>query len=64
MFWLWIEIEIVAYHPLDIAATLTPKSNKDRQWKAEWVFSIYNLYRKKPLLSISDKIQIPEPMKL
>ena len=38
---------LLAYHHLDIAATLTPKSNKDRQWKGEWVFSIYNLYNRR-----------------
>ncbi|RTY80658.1 TonB-dependent receptor [Flavobacterium sp. LS1P28] len=42
-----------AYHHLDIAATLTPKSNKDRQWKGEWVFSIYNLYNRKNAASIN-----------
>ncbi|MFV5695683.1 TonB-dependent receptor [Flavobacterium sp. LB3P122] len=42
-----------AYHHLDIAATLTPKSNKDRQWKSEWVFSIYNLYNRKNAASIN-----------
>ncbi|MFV8271039.1 TonB-dependent receptor [Flavobacterium sp. GT2N3] len=44
-----------AYHHLDIAATLTPKSNKDRQWKGEWVFSIYNLYNRKNAASINFK---------
>ena len=44
---------LLAYHHLDIAATLTPKSNKDRQWKGEWVFSIYNLYNRKNAASIN-----------
>ena len=44
---------LLAYHHLDIAATLTPKSNKDRQWKGEWVFSIYNLYNRKNSASIN-----------
>ena len=41
------------YHHLDIAATLTPDSNKNRQWKGEWVFSIYNLYNRKNAASIN-----------
>ena len=41
-----------SYHHLDIAATYTPKRNKDRKWKAEWVFSIYNLYGRKNAASI------------
>jgi hypothetical protein len=47
------ENRLPAYHHLDIAATLTPKSNKDRQWKGEWVFSIYNLYNRKNAASIN-----------
>lgn len=42
-----------AYHHLDIAATLTPKSNNNRQWKGEWVFSIYNLYNRRNAASIN-----------
>ncbi|OXA87272.1 TonB-dependent receptor [Flavobacterium hercynium] len=34
------------YHHLDISATLTPRKNKNRNWKGEWVFSIYNLYNR------------------
>ncbi|MGO4905281.1 TonB-dependent receptor [Flavobacterium sp. W20_MBD1_R3] len=47
------ENRLPSYHHLDIAATLTPKSNKDRQWKGEWVFSIYNLYNRKNAASIN-----------
>lgn len=47
------ENRLPAYHHLDIAATLTPKNNKDRQWKGEWVFSIYNLYNRKNAASIN-----------
>ena len=47
------ENRLPAYHHLDIAATLTPKSDKDRQWKGEWVFSIYNLYNRKNAASIN-----------
>ncbi|MEZ0181807.1 carboxypeptidase-like regulatory domain-containing protein [Flavobacterium oncorhynchi] len=42
-----------AYHHLDISATLTPRKNKDRNWKAEWVFSIYNLYNRQNAASIN-----------
>ena len=42
-----------AYHHLDISATLTPRKNKDRKWKGEWVFSIYNLYNRKNAANIS-----------
>ncbi|WP_299159250.1 TonB-dependent receptor [uncultured Tenacibaculum sp.] len=42
-----------AYHRLDISATLTPRKNKKRKWKSEWVFGIYNLYGRKNAASIS-----------
>ncbi|MFH6966661.1 TonB-dependent receptor domain-containing protein [Flavobacterium sp. FlaQc-28] len=42
-----------AYHHLDISATLTPRKNKGRNWKAEWVFSIYNLYNRQNAASIN-----------
>jgi len=42
-----------AYHRIDISATLTPKKNKKRKWKNEWVFSIYNLYSRKNAASIN-----------
>ena len=41
------------YHHLDVAATFTPKQNTKRNWKGEWVFSIYNLYGRKNAASIS-----------
>lgn len=47
------EYRLPAYHHLDISATLTPRSNKDRKWKGEWVFSIYNLYGRKNAASIN-----------
>ncbi|HET8736942.1 MAG TPA: hypothetical protein VFM69_10110, partial [Pricia sp.] len=43
------------YHRLDVSATLTPKKNADRNWKGEWVFSIYNLYSRRNAASISFK---------
>lgn len=47
------ENRLPAYHHLDIAATLTPRKNIDRNWKGEWVFSIYNLYNRKNAASIN-----------
>jgi hypothetical protein len=41
------------YHHLDIAATYTPQSNKNKKWKGEWVFSIYNIYNRKNAASIN-----------
>ena len=42
-----------AYHRIDISATLNPTKNRDRNWKGEWVFSIYNLYGRKNAASIN-----------
>jgi hypothetical protein len=42
-----------AFHHLNISATLSPKKNKDRKWKTEWIFSIYNLYNRKNAASIN-----------
>ena len=42
-----------AYHHLDISATLTPRKNNNRNWKNEWVFSIYNLYNRKNAAAIN-----------
>jgi hypothetical protein len=42
-----------AFHHLDISATLTPSKNKDRRWKGEWVFSVYNLYNRRNAANIS-----------
>jgi hypothetical protein len=47
------ENRLPVYHHLDIAATLTPRKNADRNWKGEWVFSIYNLYNRKNAASIN-----------
>ena len=41
------------FHRMDIAATLTPKAKKERQWKGEWVFSIYNIYNRRNAASVS-----------
>ncbi len=42
-----------AYHRLDLSATMTPRKNKNRKWKAEWVFSIYNAYNRRNAASIN-----------
>lgn len=47
------ENRLPAYHHLDVSATLTPRNNKGRNWKAEWVFSIYNLYNRSNAASIN-----------
>ena len=47
------ENRLPAYHHLDISATLTPHKNDNRNWKAEWVFSIYNLYNRRNAASIN-----------
>lgn len=38
---------IPAYHRLDLSATLVPRTNENRRWKGEWVFSIYNVYNRR-----------------
>ena len=42
-----------AYHRFDVSGSYTPKSNKDRRWQGEWVFSIYNLYNRKNTQSLN-----------
>lgn len=44
---------LTPYHRMDLSATLTPKRQKQKRWKGEWVFSIYNIYNKKNAASIS-----------
>jgi len=45
------ENRLPAYHRMDISATYTPK--KQKRWKNEWVFGIYNLYNRKNAASIA-----------
>jgi hypothetical protein len=47
------ENRLPTYHHLDISATLTPRKNDIRNWKGEWVFSIYNLYNRKNAAAIN-----------
>ncbi|QLG43882.1 TonB-dependent receptor [Costertonia aggregata] len=42
-----------AYHRIDISATLTPRKNINRNWKGEWIFSVYNLYNRRNAASIN-----------
>ncbi|MGB3775763.1 MAG: TonB-dependent receptor [Leeuwenhoekiella sp.] len=42
-----------SYNRLDVAATLTPSSNKGRKLQTEWVFSIYNVYNRMNAASIN-----------
>ncbi len=42
-----------AYHRMDVSATMTPRKNKGKKWKGEWVFSVYNLYNRKNAASIN-----------
>jgi hypothetical protein len=46
------ENRLISYHHLDLSATLTPHKNKNKNWKSEWVFSIYNVYNRKNAASI------------
>lgn len=41
-----------AYHHLDLSATYTPKSDRKKRWKSEWVFSIYNVYNRSNAASV------------
>jgi hypothetical protein len=51
------------YHHLDISATLTPRKNKDRNWR-RMGFSVYNLYNRKMQLPLTlGKMQIQEIMR-
>ncbi|MDG2433183.1 MAG: TonB-dependent receptor, partial [Flavobacterium sp.] len=47
------ENRLPAYHHLDVSATLTPTKNEGKNWKGEWVFSIYNIYNRKNAASIN-----------
>jgi len=42
-----------SYNRLDISATLTSRKNKNRKWKSEWVFGVYNVYGRKNAASIT-----------
>lgn len=40
------------YHRLDVSMTYDPKTKKERKWKSNWSFSIYNLYARKNAYSV------------
>ncbi len=42
-----------SFNHLDLSATLTPKHKDNRNWRGEWVFSIYNVYNRKNAASVS-----------
>ncbi|MCF6347126.1 MAG: TonB-dependent receptor [Flavobacteriaceae bacterium] len=42
-----------AYHRMDVSATYKPNRKPSKQWKGEWVFSIYNLYNRRNAASIT-----------
>ncbi|MBW2962966.1 TonB-dependent receptor [Mesonia aestuariivivens] len=46
------ENRLPTYHHLDLAATYTPKPNKNKGWQSYWVFSIYNVYNRKNAASV------------
>lgn len=35
-----------AFHRLDLSVTMNPRKNISRKWKAQWVFSVYNVYNR------------------
>ncbi|WP_264565068.1 TonB-dependent receptor [Flavobacterium sp. N3904] len=47
------ENRLPSFNHLDISATLTPKPNYNKNWRGEWVFSIYNVYNRKNAASVS-----------
>jgi len=47
------ESRLTDYHRLDLSATLTPRKNKGRKWKTEWVFGFYNIYNRRNAASYS-----------
>lgn len=47
------EYRIPDYHRLDISFTIKEKPGKNRRFKDEWVFSVFNVYGRKNTYSIS-----------
>jgi hypothetical protein len=44
------------FHRLDFSATLNPRKNAKRKWKAQWVFSVYNAYNRKNPFTIFTRV--------
>lgn len=47
------ENNLPTYHRLDLSATFKSSKNKKRDYKSEWVFSIYNVYSRKNAAAIN-----------
>lgn len=47
------ESRLTDYHRLDISVTLTPRKNRNRRWRSEWVFGFYNIYNRRNAASYS-----------
>lgn len=47
------EFRLPSYHRLDISANYTPKPDKAKGFRGEWVFGIYNVYSRRNAASIS-----------
>lgn len=47
------ENNLPTYHRLDLSATFKSTKNKNRTYKSEWVFSIYNVYGRKNAAAIN-----------
>jgi len=47
------EFRLPTYHRLDISATYTPKPDKIKGLRGEWVFGLYNIYNRRNAASIS-----------
>ncbi|WP_245558494.1 TonB-dependent receptor [Fulvivirga imtechensis] len=48
------------FHRMDLSATLTPRKNKERKWKTNWVFSLYNVYSRKNAFTIYTRLKQDE----
>lgn len=47
---------MAAFHNLSFSATLTPSKKKERRWKGQWVFSIYNTYNRKNAFILTTRV--------
>ena len=47
------ESTLPTFHRLDVSATYVPKPNKQKGWRGEWVFSIYNIYNRQNAASVN-----------
>ena len=55
-------LRIPSYHRLDLSWTLDPNPNKQKKWKGQWVFSVYNVYAKRNPFSIFFRQQDARPI--